>query len=195
MTKEQLKQLKKGDEIFIRARYKTILDNGNVLFSHSLNYVCDRVAKTESFTHSSNVILPPPAPKYDPCRLFKKGDKVMLRKWCGRNPVIYGMNLFQLGEVLNVDEDENTKEEGLILVSNAECKQSIHACYLDLITPVEELEPYNVDHNQYGWHVEKDGEIIATYNDERRPNAKEAAEAECKRLNDEYRKEQNNETH
>lgn len=58
--------------------------------------------------------------------------------------------------------------------------------------PVEELEPYSVETCQYGYTVNKGELILAIYNDETHPNPKEAAEAECARLNAEYRKEENN---
>lgn len=58
--------------------------------------------------------------------------------------------------------------------------------------PVEEMEPYSVETCQYGYTVNKGEDILATYNDEKHPHAKAAAQAECDRLNAEYRKEQNN---
>ena len=81
MTPEELKQLKEGDEIFIRARYKKTYADGDVCFSISVTSVFGEVAKGEGHTLPGNVILPSelqPAPKYDPCRLFKKGDRVQV---------------------------------------------------------------------------------------------------------------------
>lgn len=72
MNAEELKQLKKGDEIFIRAKFKTILDDGDVTFTRTHTNLDDDVVKAEEYTHPDNIILPPSAPKYDPFRLFKK---------------------------------------------------------------------------------------------------------------------------
>ena len=63
--------------------------------------------------------------------------------------------------------------------------------HLELVTPVEELEPYTVVESYGRTDVMKGDYIIATYTDSH-PHAKEAAEAERDRLNAEYRKEQNN---
>lgn len=191
MNEEQLKQLKEGDEIFIRARYKKTLEDGDVLFSHSYTSIYDKVTKTENCTHPENVILPSdlqPAPKYDPYRLFKKGDRVRIVKYAGRCYTTFWESFVGVEMYVETSETAYSLPE----VETAKGLQPIDPAYLELVTPVEELEPYRVDHNQYGWHVEKDGEILATYNDERHPNAKEAAEAECARLNAEHRKVQNN---
>lgn len=202
MTSEQAKQLKTGDKILVAAEVVNVYkSNGEAYIRIScFDGPSERITFNGAYTLADNIILPTdmqqPAekPKYDPCRLFKKGDKVMLRKWCGRNPVIYGMNLFQLGEVLNVDEAENPKEEGLILVSNAECKQSIHACYLELVTPVEERSPYYVKENASVYEVfnrnENNSSVAIFFKSQYSiEKAKERAEAECKRLNAEYGKE------
>lgn len=136
-----------------------------------------------------------PAPKYDPCRLFKKGDKVRVVERLGRkfwedNPeTIYTV---VADEYLH--DDRRVLHRGCVGLNDGKpetCSSwNVPFFHVELVTPVEELEPYRVDHNQYGWHVEKDGEIVATYNDDRHPHAKEAAEAECARLNAEHRKEQ-----
>ena len=123
--------------------------------------------------------------KYDPCRLFRKGDIVTPIERDGREVP----DEAPVGEKCTVVESE---KNGIVCIRyDAGSEHYIHEIpfyHLELVTPVEELEPYRVDHNQYGWHVEKDGEILATYNDSRHPHAKEAAEDERDRLNAEHRK-------
>lgn len=123
MNAEELKQLKKGDEIFIRARFVNVLGDGDVMFSHSATNAYDKVVREESFTHPKNVIL---------------------------------------------------------------------------FTPAAELEPYSVHESEaiQGFDIVRDELCVMTFPfgaKERRwyyneLAAKEAAEEECKRLNEEYRK-------
>lgn len=197
MTKEQEKMfVQQGDVVLVQGVVDKAHKSGDLLVRF------EQMSGKYSFAwigevHVGKAFAVSAPPKYDPCRLFQKGDRVRLRKWSGREPVIYGMNLFQLGEVLTVVEAENPKEEGLILVSNAESKQSIHACYLELVTPVEEREPYVVRHNaaHAAWSIYGPYNLSAVnyFYGERYPyteaTAKAAAEAECDRLNAEYRKE------
>ena len=136
-----------------------------------------------------------PAPQHDPCRKFRAGDKVRLIEWNGRRPfdTHHGLPL-NPGEVHIVLDDEYERNEVYIGMSAADEEQSvIHACNLELITPIEELEPYEIAENIYGWIVFKDtpGNVVANFN-KNHPHAKEAAEAECARLNAEHRKEQKN---
>lgn len=202
MNTEQLKQLKQGDEIFIRARYKEVTCDGDVLFSHSARNVCDDVVKTYDYTHPKNVILPPSAPKYDPCRRFKKGDKVKRRTVDGRTDqeisegidltVIYGEDKYGNVRVQNPN--------GICIVTKS--------VFLELVTPVEELEPYTLEEETAYIDDEECGILHIYYNynggrdkvrtfyengPESWDSIKAAAEAERDRLNAEYRKEHNNE--
>lgn len=60
----------------------------------------------------------------------------------------------------------------------------------ELVTPVEELEPYTIREYEDHYAVEKDGAMYSTFfKGSYHANAKAAAEAECDRLNAEYRKE------
>ena len=66
----------------------------------------------------------------------------------------------------------------------------INAAYLNLITPVEEREPYSLDSDDLGWNVLNiDGWLVARFCNNGHPYAKKAAEAEYARLNAEWRKE------
>lgn len=130
-----------------------------------------------------------PEPKYDPCRKFRKGDIVEPCQVNGR----WSTCLWQdrAGIRYKVTKDEDPLQSHME-VKDPDSPQSflVHAAFFKLVTPVEELEPYSVETCQYGYTVNKGELILATYNDETHPHAKEAAEAERDRLNAEYRKEQ-----
>lgn len=209
MNTEQLKQLKQGDEIFIRARYKKIDADGDVRFSISVTSVFGGEAKGEGHTLPENVILPPPAPKYDPCRLFKKGDKVRVVEWNGRK-----LKTFDMSDVWEVACGETPGDLAVSLYRKcAKNWENCHVsqCYLELVTPVEELEPFSVcqdaemecfevykcEYNEDVEGNEKVWKIVRTtyfYGDNQGlrtlAEAKAAAEAECARLNAAHRKEQ-----
>lgn len=130
------------------------------------------------------------APKYDPRRKFRKGDKVRFKEHLGRK------SLAHCDEIITLEVDEihgqcfwqEMKPYGDIVQRNA------YFCFLELVTPVEEQEPYYIEEEletitilskkdpifHKCWHYAgvKSGVI-----------ALEAAEAECARLNAEYRKE------
>lgn len=184
MNAEELKQLKKGNEIFIRAKFVRVFDDGDVLFTHTNTSGDEEVVKTEEYTHSSNVILPSevqPAPKYEPCRRFKEGDKVRVVENKGRKP---GSSV-GLATVKS-DEDENK----VLITIDGSGTWWVDAAYLELVTPVEELLPYSVGESSDYFSVDKGEEEICTFWKDSHPNAREGAEAECARLNAEYRKEQ-----
>ena len=130
-----------------------------------------------------------PLPKYDPCRPFRKGDIVepclvngrcLSPEWEHRTGIRY--------EVVK-DEDPLT---AYLEAKDPDSPQPffVHAAFLKLITPVEELGPYSIAGNLHGWIVYKDlpGNVVANFN-HCHPNAKAAAEAERDHLNAEYRKE------
>jgi hypothetical protein len=66
-----------------------------------------------------------------------------------------------------------------------------HAVYLELVTPVEELEQYRVVDAYTHFDVaDKYMKTVVSYSKVHHPSAKAAAEAERDRLNKEWRKEQ-----
>lgn len=140
-------------------------------------------------------------PTHDPCRKFRKGDKVQIIEWNGRNPfdTHHGLKL-NPGEVHIVLDDEYERNEVYVGMSAADEEQSVvHACNLELVSPVEELSPYTVRHNEAhaAWSIYGPFDLSAVnyFYGPRYPytpkTARAAAEAECARLNSEYRKEQN----
>lgn len=141
-------------------------------------------------------------PKYDPCRLFRKGDKVRVVEWNGRNYRDRDHHTeLETGCIAEIWEDEkDEQEEGYVPVIYQEYIRCVPPCYLELITPVEELKPYSVKLRQeitvddtypYCAVVDDDGNEAARFYCEQYEagKAKAAAEAECARLNAEYRKE------
>lgn len=129
-------------------------------------------------------------PKYDPCRRLKCGDIVELVEWNGRFPI--PKSYFK---DIDIKTFRVVAEECRGIVTIDLCGEAHHLpiCFLKLITPVEELEPYCVRKYSSFYAVEKRNnhkDRPATYDVDNHPHAKEAAEAERDRLNDEWRKEQ-----
>lgn len=139
-----------------------------------------------------------PAPKYDPCRLYREGDKVRYVKRNGR--FCPGAHAFekQLSLLGTVVKDEQRDYFVVVNFENDEDNYLIDPAYLELATPVEELGPYSERHNKAhaAWSIYGPFDLSAVnyFYGERYPytseTAKHAAEAECARLNAEYRKEQ-----
>lgn len=190
-------ELKQGHEYLIRAKF----DHKD--YDNDYNFIADpseyRIFLDEKSVRQSVIeTLEAPTsagsqPKNDPCRLFRKGDRVRVITWNGRSPfdTIHGLKI-NPGEVHIVLDDEYERNEVYIGMSAADEEQSVvHACNLELITPIEELEPYEVTESTDYFAVENrsKGDEAATFWKEWHPNPKEAAEAECARLNAEHRKE------
>ena len=203
MNEKQAKQLKNGDKILIEVTFDQIDDDGDVVFEYA-NSVSDY---ERGFISPKNIVVgvsetQPNKPKYDPCRLFKKGDKVRIVTCNGRPPY----------DLLN--EDEYVPDETIFSVMSDECicgyvdlyekapedGFQIHHSNIELVAPVDELSPYSVHESEVlqGFDIVRDKLCVMAfpfgakecgwyYN---RLEAKEAAEAECSRLNAAYRKAQ-----
>ena len=127
--------------------------------------------------------IPESAPKYDPCRKFRKGDKAKPRIINGRE--IPKMPLDVIFTVTG-DEDEYgaVPVEYMSPVRGLLTSTTVHAVWLELVTPVEKLEPYSVTSDVGGHYVcDKEGMVISLYYNNCHPNAKAAAEDERDRLN------------
>lgn len=141
-------------------------------------------------------------PKYDPCRLFRKGDKAKPRIINGRENA-----KIPLGVILTVTGDED--EYGVVPVEYVSpalglpTSATVLTVWLELITPVEELEPYFIEESHDGATIVltvrciPNGEGIAfrycpgwggnVFHSEEQ--FRQHAVAECDRLNAEHRKE------
>lgn len=216
LTPEQIHNLKPGDTVLVEAEVSSPLKDGAIVshgcITHALHaselYPLPSEHGTSLSRRSSvgaETEVPTPQhdrtfchvvenmvkPRYDPCRFFKKGDKVQPRSGKTVLASEYGFVTFhELAGQYEVNEDEARGTVTLIVNGHA-CFVSAFA--LELVTPVEELEPYMVEtdfvDDEPVWNIYKDGDLIVGYTSSH-PNAKAAAEAECARLNAEWRKEQ-----
>lgn len=156
-------------------------ENGNL----KIDWVFPDAGKPFNMNHDFTYIEL--APKYDPCRPFKKGDMVTPRERNGRLIAAAKPLLRYKNYVVTRDEKTNC----LIYFSDGEDEYAIDPAYLELVTPVEELDFYRVVDAHTHWDVtDKDMKTVAIYSKGLHPNAK--AVAELDRMNEEYRKGQNN---
>lgn len=133
-----------------------------------------------------------PAPKYDLCRLFRKGDIVTPCDVKGRWLSDYWKN--KAGQHFVVTKDESGGKVPILDIKAKpfEVAEYLPAVYIELVSPVEELEPYFVmelkgGYGVYNTRFQPETEACHYWN-EMHPHAKEAAEAERDRLNAEHRK-------
>lgn len=164
---------------------KSLKDNGLLAEPSKLQMLCSRPEMTSLIKKLS-------APKYDPSRLFKKGDMVRVVECKGRN-----YSNVETGKEGIVSRNETGADMGIEVTFGDDDFWDICPSFLELVTPVEELEPYFVmelkgGYGVYNTRFQPETEACLYWN-EMHPHAKEAAEAERDRLNAEYRKEQCNE--
>lgn len=168
---------------------KSLKDKGLLKEPSKLQMLC-------SSPEMKSLIKKLSASKYDPCREFKEGDKVRVKREVLGRPVYIGEDAWEPldpDEIWSVEEDE--LETGWVHIKTSCVHATVWHAMLELVTPVEELEQYVVrlatSDGVEEWHVEPRNNnlaLVAVFG-HRHPNAKAAAEAECKRLNEEYRKE------
>lgn len=181
LTKEQLKILKKGDPIVINGTVNKINEDGHILATCGGSAVWIDNSYYVSFAseHGTSV----PTPKHDPTRLFKRGDIVRYVERDGRSyvdaPPVGATCRVIVGEdsvgMVSVEFKFSKNEEPAI--------HDVPFYHLELITPVEELEPYSIDPANTNV-LFKHGKKFASFEDD------DAAQEVCKRLNAEWRKEQ-----
>ena len=134
---------------------------------------------------------PETAPKYDPCRKFRKGDIVEPRSVNGRwfSPV--WVDRSGIHYEVTIDEDPLTAH---LYVKDPDSPEPflVHAAFFKLVTPVEELEPYYYVTKNDGVHPTF---LVRNRNEEHRVAAicecwnEEDAQRICDMYNAEYRKE------
>ena len=189
MKYEEAIKLKPGTPILIRSKVISVDVTGDIVYgarAHGQEYEvmnartdCKYVDTLHSEKH-----------KYDPYRKFKKGDIVKCRTVFGRT-----CNVLESLGVYTVIEDEKEISGNVSIVDSTNITYDVKAVFLELITPVEELGPYYIEETEYEYCVtimigeRKDSPAV--YHKRMHPYAKKAAEAECERLNAEWRKEQN----
>lgn len=174
MNKKEVKQLTKGCTVLVKATVES-------------------VQETKAYVHHGCITHPlpfseiysvPTQPKHDPCRKFRKGDKVRVVEWNGRNPVLPFMDC-KVGDIGTVIKEEDATSFFVRLHLEGKYEKDMPYCHLELVTPVEELEPYSID-PETTTDIFKNGDWYAHFGDA------DDAEAVCAMLNAEYRKECNN---
>lgn len=196
ITEEQIKNLKPGDIIYLN-NYPLTFQTSNIhghVFAHDNVAECGEGCACWFSNKYLSLTSAETAPKYDPCREFKKGDIVRYVPHNGRECPAMPLDEYYRVKTLTVVEDEDSNHNVLVETQDGRNKY-IRFCFLQLVTPVEELEPFRVRKYSSFYAVEKYNNHKArpaTYDVDFHPHAKEAAEAECARLNAEYRKEQSN---
>ena len=217
LTKEQIKNLKKGAPIVIHTKFYHADSAGDIWFDAPVRNCDERL----DFISPDYVSLPSDSQstataqllrsrdgstvnsqsKYAPTRPFKKGDMVQPRSGKTVLASEYGVVTFhELAGQYEVKEDEARGTVTLIVNGHA-CFVSAFA--LELISPIEEREPYSIyeSKEEESFDIMKRvGKLYLTRNciyyksdnndhaELTREEALAAAEAECKRLNEEYRK-------
>ena len=204
LTKEQIKNLKPGDPVVISTMFICVDTDGDIRFkAPSLN--------GSSFVHfisPKHVSLPSehgtevPTTKYAPTRPYQKGDRAQVVERNGRTITCFPAGRIKVGDIVTVAENENGDVFIKVLTEDG-YEMMVPWFMLELITPVDELEPYSVEESCGGANLHcfilKRGEKHLSYYLYRsgnanhfytREEAKAAAKAGCKRLNEEYRKEQ-----
>ena len=163
---------------------KAMVDN----FLSSYFRETEKQAKMRNALKKMGVDLTNIRTKHDPCRPFREGDVVEPKQVKGR---VYSKDSkYLIGKKCIVFRDE--AEPGYVVISYAGKNYSINAAYLELVTPVEELEPYELIDSPNTYNIVRDSAMVMTIHKKSHPNAKAATEAERDRLNAEYRKKQNN---
>jgi hypothetical protein len=196
LTPEQIQKLKPGDTVLVEAEVSSPLKDGAVVthgcITHALHssklYPLPSEHGTSLSRRSSvGAETEVPTTKHAPTRLFKNGDVVTPRIYLGRKD-----KGLEMGEKYIVTADEIAGDMVAIKHHFTLRPDIVQTCFLELVTPVEDLEPYYVVEYEENIQIRRNpnGIEVARYDRERHPNAKAAAEAECARLNAEWRKEQ-----
>ena len=193
MTPEEAAQLKNGELIFLNNFPVKFTKTNNTVIIHfddGCHEISHGFAHCQYFSKEEYV----PVLKYSSSRPFRKGDVATLVERNGRCPYSY---LKHTKLFVRISEDSNGMV-GLHKKGDNELIK-IHYSNLDLVTPVEELEPYGIfeDERMGSWVITKEGLTYAYYpfrccdSDNivnNKEEARELAEAERDRLNAEHRK-------
>lgn len=134
----------------------------------------------------------PGQPKSDPCREFRKGDRVRVVERNGRIPICFPIDRITVGDIVTVAENE-TGDVFIKVLSKDGHEMMAPWFMLELVTPVEELAPYIISEGAGIIEVynEKREAVKAWFYDDVKAGVKALAEAEAERdrLNAEWRKE------
>lgn len=159
--------------------------DGTYLGKHTNLFTEDEVEAFFPITPENGTKNTASAPKYDPCRMFRKGDKVRVVKCNGRSPAM-PFSDYKEGDICIVMKDEDETSYFVRVESDDKCGRDFLFCCLELVAPVEELEPYKCGVGIDAQLIFINDELFAEFENE------EDAKRVCALLNAEHRKEQNN---
>lgn len=178
LTKEQIKNLKKGDKVLAEIEVTEICGENIIEAMHPACIISEKktLYSGDDF-HRSCLSLPPTPPKHDPCRKFRKGDKVRIVKWNGRIPLCLDDCI---GSEYTVSLDEGIN--GFVHIEGE--IEIVHVAHLELITPVEESDLYYIVDSPHAFSICKHGGsiFVATFYKDQ-PHAREHAKKYCADLN------------
>lgn len=168
ITEKQILQLEYGDPLLIHGAFIRTYSDGDMGIKVKVTNGHTGKPQDQLICVSAtcvSILSEPPTsvgsqPKYDPCRKFKNGDVAKPRIVDGRK----GFH-FNDGDILKVYKDEDQfnrvsvqNQDGVCICTNA--------CYLELVTPVEELKPYSVVELSNGdYAVYKRDELLCVFRD------------------------------
>lgn len=199
LTEEQIKKLKQGDPLIIHGTFVKIDGDGDICIKSPMTF-CGRLYDNDiKHAHPSAVSIDksPYEYQYDPCRKFKKGDLVKKR-------YIYGRSCHAIGSlgIYTVVKDEDTNGGNVIVQDSVNMNYKVKAVFLQLVTAVEDRPVYSVQESeaQDCFDIICDNLCVISFpfgTKERgyyydKTTAKEAAEAECARLNNLHKQELEN---
>lgn len=204
LTEDQINNLKPGDPVIVHGNFWDSTEQGDIIVTCPMTYEA-KLVQDQKYVNHTCCYLPEENLKYDSKRLFKKGDIVRVVERDGRRPLNHKSVTIGHTYTVKVDEDDGTVILGK---TDDGYGEFVEWYYLELITPVEDTLPYYIVEKDIEFQVRMKVEdkdclisafrfknIVETYR--RYSNmlpsmkqAREAAEAECDRLNEEYRKEQ-----
>lgn len=138
LTEEQIKSLMPGDPLIIHGSHEAIVKDENILVSFYEQY-CGQLIKVCKSIHRSQISLPS-NPKYNPNRLFKKGDTVEPKVVNGRQAIgrMKGVIVEIPSGQYIVSKNESENENHLVSIfmsDGTEC--DIDPAYLELLMPAE----------------------------------------------------------
>lgn len=183
LTEEQIKNLKHGDPVIVSGTLNRIDPDGD-LWINFKGFVRwfppDRVSLPSEIVNRQSSIVN----KHDPCRPFKKGDRAQVVERNGRNVTCFPVGRIKVGDIVTVAENEAGDVFVKVLTEDGH-EMMAPWFMLELVTPVEEQEPYSIDPENSNV-LFKCGKKFATFEDD------DEAQEVCDRLNAEWRKEQKN---
>lgn len=138
LTEENIKSLMPGDPLIIHGRYEMSVKNENILVSFYEQY-SGQLIKVYKSIHQSQISLLS-NPKYNPNRLFKKGDIVEPKDVKGR-PAIGRLEgtivKIPSGQYI-VSRNESENENHLVSIFMSDGREcDIDPAYLELLVPAE----------------------------------------------------------